>query len=125
MVTKIEPGAIYMGDTKMAAAVILWAAGVSASPLGKKLGVPVDRAGRVLVGPDLSLDGHPEVFVIGDLAALKDASGRLLPGVAQVAIQEGRFVAKLIAREFESGAPSLSPSRRQEPALSLSKGGNF
>src|SRR5271168_1072237 len=55
MVTKIEPGAIYMGDTKMAAAVILWAAGVAASPLGKKLGLPVDRAGRVLVNPDLSL----------------------------------------------------------------------
>src|SRR6266446_8779135 len=100
MVTKIEPGAIYMGDTRMDAAVILWAAGVAASPLGKKLGAPVDRAGRVLVNPDLSLPNHPEVFVIGDLAALKDASGKMLPGVAPVAIQQGRFVAKLIAREL-------------------------
>ena len=107
MVTKIEPGAIYMGETRMNAAVILWAAGVAASPLGKKLGVPVDRAGRVLVNPDLSLPGHPEVFVIGDLAALKDASGKMLPGVAPVAIQQGRFVGKLIARELESGAPLL------------------
>jgi len=101
MVTKIEPGVIYMGETRMKAAVVLWAAGVAASPLGKKLGAPVDRAGRVLVQPDLSLAGHPEVFVIGDLAALNDSSGKLLPGVAQVAIQEGRFVAKVIGKEIE------------------------
>jgi NADH dehydrogenase len=100
MVTNVEPGVIYMGDKKMNAAVILWAAGVAASPLGKKLGVPIDRAGRVLVNPDLSLPNHPEVFVIGDLAALKDESGKLLPGVAPVAIQEGRYVAKLIRREI-------------------------
>jgi len=104
MVTNVEPGVVYMRDgvneTKMDAAVILWAAGVAASPLGKKLGVPIDRAGRVLVNPDLSVPSHPEVFVIGDLAALKDASGKLLPGVAPVAIQEGRYVAKLIRREI-------------------------
>jgi NADH dehydrogenase len=81
---------------------------VAASPLGKKLGVPTDRAGRVLVQPDLSIPQHPEVFVIGDLASLKDASGNLLPGVAPVAILEGRFVAKLIKKEIEKGAPSLS-----------------
>jgi NADH:ubiquinone reductase (H+-translocating) len=100
MVTNIEPGVVHMGERRMDAAVILWAAGVAASPLGKRLGVPVDRAGRVLVNPDLSLPGHPEVFVTGDLAALNDASGKLLPGVAPVAIQEGRFVAKLIARDL-------------------------
>jgi len=110
MVTKIEPGVIYMGDTRMDAAVILWAAGVAASPLGKKLGVPIDRAGRVLVNPDLSLPNHPEVFVIGDLAALKDASGKMLPGVAPVAILEGRYVAKLIRREIAGAAkPSSRP----------------
>jgi NADH:ubiquinone reductase (H+-translocating) len=109
MVTKIEPGVIYMGDTKMNAAVILWAAGVAASPLGKKLGVPIDRAGRVLVNPDLSLPKHPEVFVIGDLAALKDVSGKLLPGVAPVAIQEGRYVAKLIRRELTPGSDLRPP----------------
>jgi NADH dehydrogenase len=128
MVTKIEPGMIYMRDTAgetktMNAAVILWAAGVAASTLGKKLGVPIDRAGRVQVNPDLSLPGHPEVFVIGDLAALKDESGKKLPGVAPVAILEGRYVAKLIRREIESGAPSFPRSGREEPALSLPKGG--
>ncbi len=105
MVTQIEPGVISMGDKRMNAAVILWAAGVAASDLGKKLGVPVDRAGRVPVLPDLSIPGHPEVFVIGDLAALKDKSGKMLPGVAPVAILEGRYVAKVIRREIEhSGA---------------------
>jgi NADH dehydrogenase len=97
----------------MTADVILWAAGVAASPLGKKLGVPVDRAGRVLVEPDLSLPNHPEVFVIGDLAALKDEAGKLLPGVAPVAILEGRYVGKLIRREVERA--QTSPAR-PEPA---------
>ncbi len=101
MVTGIEPGAVWIGNEKIAAPVILWAAGVAASPLGKKLGAPVDRAGRVLVQPDLSVPGHPEVFVIGDLAALRDGSGKLLPGVAQVAIQQGTFAAEMIGRELE------------------------
>jgi NADH dehydrogenase len=118
-VTKIEPGAVHAGDTRLPATVALWAAGVAASPLGKSLGAPIDRAGRVLVQPDLSLPGHPEVFVIGDLGALKDEHGKMLPGVAPVAIQQGHFVAKLIREELESrtitveGAPSLSRSVRQ------------
>ena len=102
LVTGIEPGAVRMGEARMPAAVTLWAAGVAASPLGKKLGVPVDRAGRVLVNPDLSIAGHPEVFVIGDLAALKDEHGKLLPGVAPVAMQEGTATAKNIQRDLES-----------------------
>jgi len=85
MVNRIEAGAVWSGDEKICAQVILWAAGVAASPLGKKLGVPLDRAGRVLVEPDLSIPGRPEVFVIGDLASLKDKNGNLLPGVAPVA----------------------------------------
>ena len=104
MVTGVEPSAVIMGDTRLPAAVTLWAAGVAASPLGKKLGAPVDRAGRVLVNPDLSIPGHPEVFVIGDLAALKDENGKLLPGVAPVAIQEGKATAKNIARDLKSEA---------------------
>jgi NADH dehydrogenase len=102
MVTKAEAAAVWMGETRLPAAVILWAAGVAASPLGKKLGVPVDRAGRVLVNPDLSIPGHPEVFVIGDLAALKDKQGKMLPGVAPVALQEGAAAAHNIERDLRS-----------------------
>jgi NADH dehydrogenase len=100
MVTDVEAGAVHVGETRLSAAVILWAAGVAASPLGKKLGAPIDRAGRVLVNPDLSIPSHPEVFVIGDLASLKDESGKIIPGVAPVAMQEGRAVARNIAREL-------------------------
>ena len=102
IVTQIEPGAVDVGNTRFPATVILWAAGVAASALGQRLGAPIDRAGRVLVEPDLSLPGHPEVFVIGDLAALKDEHSKMLPGVAPVAIQEGRFVAKVIREEINS-----------------------
>ena len=96
LVTGISPGEVRVGDERIPAAVVLWAAGVAASPLGKKLGVPTDRSGRVLVNRDLSLPRHPEVFVIGDLAALKDEQGNPLPGVAPVALQEGRATAKTI-----------------------------
>jgi NADH dehydrogenase len=120
VVTQIEPGAVYAGETRLPATVVLWAAGVAASPLGKSLGVPVDRAGRVLVQPDLSLPGHPEVFVIGDLAALKDEQGKLLPGVAPVAMQEGTFVAKLIREEAgRSGIPPFSRPSREGGDLEL------
>jgi NADH dehydrogenase len=110
MVTQIEAGSVHLGDTRLPAAVILWAAGVAASDLGEKLGAPVDRAGRVFVQPDLSIPGHPGVFVIGDQASLKDERDKMLPGVAPVAIQQGQFVAKLIRKELENGegAPPFS-----------------
>jgi NADH:ubiquinone reductase (H+-translocating) len=100
-VTHVEPGAVWAGDKRIPATVVLWAAGVSASPLGKKLGFPLDHAGRVLVRPDLSIPGHPEIFVVGDLATLHDENGKMLPGVAQVAVQQGDWVAKNIARDLE------------------------
>jgi len=102
MVPRIEPTAVSVGEERVPAAVVLWAAGVAASPLGKKLGAQVDRAGRVQVSSDLSLPRHPEVFVIGDLASLKDEHGDLLPGVAPVAMQEGRYVAKIIAGDLRN-----------------------
>lgn len=91
---------------RIAARTVLWAAGVQGSPLARSLGVPLDRAGRVDVEPDLSIPGHPEVFVIGDLAhSVQD--GKDLPGVAQTAMQGGRFVANIIKAE-STGAPRAS-----------------
>jgi NADH dehydrogenase len=101
IVTGIEPGAVLVGKTRIPAQVVLWAAGVAASPLGCKLDAPIDRAGRVHVQPDLSLPGHPEVFVIGDLSALEDEHGKMLPGVAPVALQQGAWVAKTIACDLD------------------------
>jgi NADH dehydrogenase len=118
MVTQVEPGAVHIGEKRVQAAVVLWAAGVAASPLGKKLNTPLDRAGRVLVNADLSLPEHPEVFVIGDLASVKDKEGKMLPGVAPVAMQQGRFVAKLIRQELGArtttvqGAPFFASSAK-------------
>jgi NADH dehydrogenase len=100
MVTAVEPGAVVVGGSRIVAPVILWCAGVAASPLGQKLGVPCDRAGRVKVLPDLSIPGHPEVFVLGDLATLPDKNGNPLPGLASVALQEGQYVGKLIRDEL-------------------------
>ncbi len=111
LVTKLEPGAVDINSQRINASVVLWAAGVAASPLGKQLGVQVDRAGRVPVQPDLSLPGHPDVFVIGDLAALNDEHGDMLPGVAPVAIQQGEFAAKLIREEVSAQARAQSYSR--------------
>ena len=101
MVTKIDPGAVWVGEERVPAAVILWAAGVAASSLGKKLGASIDRSGRVMVNSDLTIPNHPEVFVIGDLATLKDKYGNPLPGVAPVALQEGRYVAKAIGGDLQ------------------------
>jgi len=100
VVTSVEPGLVRVGNVVIPSAVTLWAAGVAASPLGKMLSSNIDRAGRVPVGPDLSLAEHPEVFVVGDLAAAKDESGNMLPGLAAVAEQEGKATAKNILREL-------------------------
>lgn len=96
LVTRVEPGAVYIGDERIETTRAFWAAGVSASPLGKSLGAPLDRAGRVFVQPDLSIEGHPEIMVIGDLASLKDAEGKVVPGLSPAAIQMGRYAAKRI-----------------------------
>jgi NADH:ubiquinone reductase (H+-translocating) len=102
LVTRIAPGEVWVGEERIPATVVLWAAGVAASPLGKKLGAPTDRSGRVLVNGDLSLPQHPEVLVIGDLASLKDEAGNPVPGVAPAAMQQGRAAAKTIARDLKN-----------------------
>src|SRR3954470_4342457 len=102
IVTSIEPGQVKVGDQVYPSTVTLWAAGVAASPLGRALGVETDKPGRVIVNADLSVPGHPEVFVLGDLANFKDQkSGKPLPGVAPVAIQQGQFVAKNIGHSIK------------------------
>ena len=103
-VTDMRPGEIQVGDRVFPATLILWAAGVSASPLGHALDGPTDRNGRVLVEADLSLPGHREVFVIGDLASLQSSEGVQLPGVAPVAMQQGRWVARQIEADM-AGKP--------------------
>jgi NADH dehydrogenase len=97
-VTKVEEGAVWLGDERIEAHTILWAAGVAAAPLSRHLGPGLDRAGRVIVDPDLSVPGHPGVFVAGDLASFTHQTGKPLPGVAQVAKQAGRHAAANVAR---------------------------
>lgn len=96
-VTGVDASGVILGDERLDAGTVLWTAGVAASQLTATLGLPRDRAGRVVVEQDLSLPGHPEAFVIGDAAAFLDAHGHQLPGVAQVAIQGGAHAARIIA----------------------------
>ncbi|MCI0722579.1 MAG: NAD(P)/FAD-dependent oxidoreductase [Acidobacteria bacterium] len=107
LVTSIEPARVRLGQEVIEAATVLWAAGVTASPLAQSLGAPLDRAGRVRVEPDLTISGHPEVLVIGDLAAFTHQTGNPLPGVCPVAIQQGRQAARNILRAID-GLPSES-----------------
>jgi NADH dehydrogenase len=106
-VTGIEAGAVTVGAERIGAGTVLWAAGVRASPLGAALGVPLDRAGRVVVQPDLAVPGHPEVFVAGDLAAFTHQTGAQLPGVAQVAKQQGVHAARSVLRRLR-GEPTAA-----------------
>lgn len=101
----IEPGSVSVAGERLDADTVLWAAGVAAAPLMRRLGIPVDGAGRIAVNADLRLAEHPEVFIIGDAAAVFDADGRRLLGVAPVAIQEGRFVGRAIRRVID-GRPT-------------------
>ena len=102
-VTGVDAHGVWLGQERLDAGTVLWAAGVAASPLLRTLGAPLDRAGRVLVERDLSIPGHPEVFVVGDAAAFTQ-DGQLLPGVAQVAIQGAAHAARTILRR-QRGEP--------------------
>jgi NADH dehydrogenase len=103
IVTAVDTNCVSVGAEHITSKSVFWAAGNAASPLSKDLGAPLDRSGRVLVNPDLSVPGRPEVFVIGDLAVSKRADGTQLPGVAQVAMQGGTWAAKNIARRVRFG----------------------
>jgi NADH dehydrogenase len=108
MVTGCGADGVDLGDQHLAASTIIWAAGVVASPAAKWLSAEHDRAGRVTVGPDLSVPGLPDVFVVGDTAAAMDANGRPIPGIAPAAKQMGRYVGRLIAARV-AGAPAPGP----------------
>ncbi len=102
-VRELREGELELADgTRIRSANILWAAGVSASPITRQLGVAVDRAGRVRVDGDLSIPGHPEAFAIGDIALVVDAEGQQVPGVSPAAMQMGRHVARLLRNELDS-----------------------
>jgi NADH dehydrogenase len=102
-VTSCDADGVRIGSERLASATVIWAAGVAASPIGRSLGAPLDRVGRVLVQPDLSVNGN--VFVIGDAASVTLPGGRRVPGVAPAAKQQGRYVARVIAARI-AGRPS-------------------
>jgi NADH dehydrogenase len=103
-VTGIDAHGVMLGDEPLIAGTVLWAAGVAASGVIATLGAPLDRAGRAIVEPDLSIPGHPEVFVVGDAAEFLHQGGTALPGVAQTAMQQGRHAARCILRSI-AGKP--------------------
>jgi NADH:quinone reductase (non-electrogenic) len=99
-VTDIKEEGIYIGDKFFPSFSIIWAAGVQASPLMKTLDTPLDRANRAIVGPDLTIPDHPEVFIIGDSSHAEDEKGSPLPGIASVAVQQGQYVANIIKKRI-------------------------
>ncbi len=103
-VTRIDDDGVWLGDQRLAAGTVVWAAGIAASPLGRTLGVPLDRAGRVAVAPDLSVPDHPDVFVIGDLATVT-CDGKPVPGIAPAAKQMGRRAARNVLARI-AGRPT-------------------
>jgi len=121
MVSGIDAGGVQLGADRLAARTVVWAAGVAASPLGATLGVPLDRAGRVIVGEELSVPGHPEVTVIGDLAALP-WHAPAVPGIAPAAKQMGRHVARNITASLSGKA--LSPFRYKDVGMLATIGRN-
>jgi NADH dehydrogenase len=110
-VANISRGAVELSTGEVIhAANILWAAGVAAVPLTKKLGVELDRAGRVKVNPDLSVPGHPEVFAIGDLAFVLQKNGKPVPGVSPAAMQMAKHAATIIESELSSPGVAVRPA---------------
>ncbi|HEV2531720.1 NAD(P)/FAD-dependent oxidoreductase [Phenylobacterium sp.] len=109
-VTGIDAAGVMLGRQRIAAGAVIWAAGVQASPAARWLGAEADRAGRVRVGADLTLPGHPEVFVIGDTAAVTDAADVAVPGLAPAAKQMGDYAGRAIAARLR-GASNPTPFR--------------
>lgn len=102
-VTDVNENGVQLGDTFIESKNVIWAAGNLASPLLKTLNIELDRAGRAIVEDDCSIPGYPNIFVIGDAALMKDDKGEILPGVAPVAMQQGRYVGNLIINDSKNG----------------------
>ncbi|HUR55569.1 MAG TPA: NAD(P)/FAD-dependent oxidoreductase, partial [Gemmataceae bacterium] len=112
-VTNVDETGVFIGSEHLPAQNIVWAAGVAAPKLVAAMGVPTDRSGRAIVGPDLSVPGHPNVFVLGDAASVTDAvTGKPVPGLAPAAMQMGKFVAKVIAAELAAPSGTTPPPPR-------------
>ena len=109
-----ESGIAFKDGTRLAASMVVWAAGVRGTEFARNLGVPADRGGRVIVGTDCSLPGHPEVFAIGDMAHMRDAEGVEVPGLCPAAIQQGHYVAKTIQADLDG--------KKRKPFKYLDKG---
>jgi NADH:ubiquinone reductase (H+-translocating) len=123
-VTRCDEVGVMLGEERVACGVTIWAAGVKASPAARWLEAEHDRAGRVLVERDLSLPGHPEIFVIGDTAAVRDEAGKALPGVATVAKQEGKYVARVLLARL-GGKPAPPPFHYRDYGELATVGRNF
>jgi NADH dehydrogenase len=109
-VTEVTADGVVVGSEKIASSTVLWAAGVRAADIGRTLGVEVDQAGRVVTAPDLTIPGHPEVFVLGDMSSRAGPDKRPLPGVALVAMQEAVYAADIIKKEAAGRAQSPRPA---------------
>lgn len=112
-VSNIDATGVIVGDERIKAATVIWAAGVQASPAAQWLGAPADRAGRVCVAPDMSVPGHGEIFVIGDTSAIARDDGRPVPGIAPAAKQQGLHVGRTIAARL-AGRPAPGPFRYRD-----------
>ena len=116
-VTEIERGAVTFGGQRVAAQTIIWAAGVRASPAAEWLGAKADRNGRIVVDPDLTIPGHPDIFAVGDTITVPGPNGAPVPGIAPAAKQEGAFVAETIRRRLSGQSERRAFRYRHEGSL--------
>ena len=125
-VIDVRPGALDFKDgTTLEAAAIIWAAGVAASPLTASLGIPLDRGGRITPLPDLSVPGHPNIFVAGDLVSMKDCDEKVVPGVAPAATQMGQHIAKILINEASGNHTQHPPFRYHDKGMMAIIGKNY
>ena len=121
MVSNVDENGVQIGKERIEAATVLWAAGVTAIDIGRKIGVETDRIGRIVVGEDLSIPGHPEIFVGGDLASFVLENGKTLPGLAPVALQQGRTIGKNIVLDLKTKARKLFRYRDKGQMATIGK----